>query len=35
VTGRSELAGVIQRNGGRAQAILADLRQEIATAARR
>jgi phospholipid transport system substrate-binding protein len=32
--GRSELEGVVERNGGRAQAILAVMRQQIASAAR-
>jgi len=35
VTGRSELEGVAERNGGRAQAILAVMRQESANAALR
>jgi ABC-type transporter MlaC component len=30
--GRSELEGVVERNGGRAQAILAVMRQQIAAA---
>ena len=33
--GRSQLEGVVERNGGRAQAILAVMRQEIASAAAR
>ncbi len=32
--GRSELEGVVERNGGRAQAILAVMRQQIASASR-
>ncbi len=35
VTGRSQLEGVVERNGGRAQAILAVMRQQIASAALR
>lgn len=34
-SGRSEVAGVIERNGGQAQSILAVLRQQIAAAGRR
>ena len=34
VNGRSQLEGVVERNGGRAQAILAVMRQQIASAAR-
>ncbi|MGH7058807.1 MAG: hypothetical protein ACREFH_00350 [Stellaceae bacterium] len=34
-SGRSEVAGVIERNGGQAQSVLAVLRQEIASAGRR
>jgi ABC-type transporter MlaC component len=33
--GRSQLEGVVERNGGRPQAILAVLRQQIAAAAAR
>jgi len=35
VNGRSQLEGVVERNGGRAQAILAVMRQQIASAALR
>jgi phospholipid transport system substrate-binding protein len=35
VTGRSELEGVAERNGGQPQAILAVMRQECANAALR
>jgi ABC-type transporter MlaC component len=33
--GRSQLGGVVERNGGRAQAILAVMRQQIASASPR
>jgi ABC-type transporter MlaC component len=33
--GRSEFNGVVERNGGRAQAILAVMRQQIASASSR
>jgi ABC-type transporter MlaC component len=33
--GRSQLEGVVERNGGRAQAILAVMRQQIASASPR
>jgi ABC-type transporter MlaC component len=33
--GRSQLEGVVERNGGRAQAILAVMRQQIASASAR
>ena len=33
--GRSQLEGVVERNGGRAQAILAVMRQQTASAAAR
>jgi ABC-type transporter MlaC component len=33
--GRSQLEGVVQRNGGRAQAILAVMRQQTASASAR
>jgi ABC-type transporter MlaC component len=33
--GRSQLEGVVERNGGQAQAILAAMRQEIASASAR
>jgi phospholipid transport system substrate-binding protein len=35
VSGRSQLEGVVERNGGRAQAILAVMRQQIASASAR
>jgi len=35
VNGRSQLEGVVERNGGRAQAILAVMRQQIASASAR
>ena len=35
VNGRSQLEGVVERNGGRAQAILAVMRQQIASASSR
>jgi ABC-type transporter MlaC component len=33
VNGRSQLAGVVERNGGQARAILAVMRQQIASTA--